>query len=66
MKIKDSRTYHSTSRLKELFGFSQWWYYKRKVLLVEVITDDGLSGWGECYGPAKVNKAVVEDFFNQS
>jgi D-galactarolactone cycloisomerase len=27
---------------------------------VEVITDDGIIGWGECYGPAAVTRTIVE------
>ncbi|WP_346659449.1 hypothetical protein [Bradyrhizobium sp. 172] len=29
-------------------------------MLVEIETDQGLVGWGECYGPARMTAAVVE------
>ncbi|MCC7494956.1 MAG: mandelate racemase/muconate lactonizing enzyme family protein [Fimbriimonadaceae bacterium] len=48
--------------LREPFGFSQWWYSQRTALLVRVTADNGLVGWGECYGDAAVNAAVVRDF----
>jgi D-galactarolactone cycloisomerase len=30
-------------------------------MIVEIVTDDGLTGWGECYGPARINAAVVRE-----
>lgn len=45
------------------FRFSQWFYNQRNVLVIEIITDDGISGWGECYGPADVIQAAVEKFY---
>jgi D-galactarolactone cycloisomerase len=29
-------------------------------MVVEIETDSGLTGWGECYGPARMTAAVVE------
>ena len=29
-------------------------------MLVEIETDNGLIGWGECYGPARMTAAVVD------
>jgi len=49
--------------LDEPFGFSQWSYDQRNVLLVEVIADGGECGWGECYGPAEVIQAAVASFY---
>ncbi|MDO6641881.1 mandelate racemase/muconate lactonizing enzyme family protein [Shewanella sp. 5_MG-2023] len=63
MKITCIKTHHVRSELDKPFGFSQWSYSERNVLLVEVITDSGLSGWGECYGPAAVIQACVEKFY---
>lgn len=65
MNIKCIKTYHLRSHLKAPFGFSQWSYDQRNVLVVEVITDDGISGWGECYGPADVIQGAVEHFYAQ-
>lgn len=49
--------------LPEELGYSQQFYQKRTAHLVEVQTDDGISGWGECFGPGNValaNAAIVE------
>ena len=63
MKIKNIQIYHLQHKLKEPFGFSQWWYDKRNILLVEIETNNGLSGVGEAYGPPKVIQVIIEDFF---
>ncbi len=62
-KIVAVRTYHLRSMLSEPFSFSQWSYDQRNVLLIEVITDSGLSGWGECYGPAEVVQSAVSSCY---
>ncbi|MGQ9367532.1 mandelate racemase/muconate lactonizing enzyme family protein [Azospirillum sp. ST 5-10] len=44
-------------------GYSQQYYRARTAHLVEVETDGGLTGWGECFGPGNValgNRAIVE------
>ncbi len=49
--------------LPELLGYSQQYYAKRSAHLVEVETDAGITGWGECFGPGNValaNKTIVE------
>ncbi len=49
--------------LDEELGYSQQFYRKRTVHLVEVRTDDGVTGWGECFGGGNIafaNKAIVE------
>ncbi len=49
--------------LAEELGYSQQFYTKRTAHLVEVRTDEGVTGWGECFGPGNVaiaNKAIVE------
>ena len=49
--------------MPETLGYSQQYYSKRSAHLVEVQTDDGISGWGECFGPGTIalaNKAIVE------
>ncbi|MBX6741868.1 MAG: mandelate racemase/muconate lactonizing enzyme family protein [Acetobacteraceae bacterium] len=37
-----------------------WLYTTRSSCVVEIETDAGITGWGECYGPAAVNKALIE------
>jgi D-galactarolactone cycloisomerase len=49
--------------LPEPLGYSQQYYQRRTAHLVEVTTDQGVTGWGECFGPGNValaNKAIVE------
>lgn len=46
--------------LSQAFAYSRARYTTRTTLVVEIETDLGLVGWGECYGPAKINAAVVE------
>lgn len=60
MKIKSVSTYYLRSSLDSPFGFSQFYYTHRENLLVEVVTEEGVSGWGECYGPPAPIKASIE------
>jgi len=49
--------------LPEPLGYSQQYYHKRTAHLVEVETDDGITGWGECFGAGNIaiaNKGIVE------
>ncbi|OED50415.1 mandelate racemase [Rhodobacteraceae bacterium (ex Bugula neritina AB1)] len=49
--------------LPEPLGYSQQYYTKRTAHLVEVETDDGITGWGECFGAGNIalaNKGIVE------
>jgi D-galactarolactone cycloisomerase len=63
MRIECIRTHHLRCELDEPFGFSQWFYGQRNVLVVEIVTNTGVSGWGECYGPAEVIQAAVDKFY---
>ncbi|MCR8723369.1 mandelate racemase/muconate lactonizing enzyme family protein [Frigidibacter sp. ROC022] len=49
--------------LPEELGYSQQFYSRRTAHLVEIETDEGITGWGECFGPGNValaNKGIVE------
>ena len=59
MKITDVRTHVLQATLSQPFAYSRAWYDTRTAMLVEIETDDGLIGWGECYGPAAITSAVV-------
>lgn len=61
--IETIKTYRLEHQLEESFGFSQWHYDKRKALLVEIVDSSGVSGWGECYGPAEVTQCAIETFY---
>lgn len=58
-KIRDVKTYVLRADLETPFAYSQAWYRARTALIVEVVSDDGVSGFGEAYGPAAPNAAVV-------
>lgn len=60
MKIADVQAHVLEAPLSQAFAYSRAWYRKRTALIVEIVTDHGLTGWGECYGPARINAAVVE------
>src|SRR5262245_10866582 len=49
MKIVDVKTYPLQCPLEQPFAFSQGWVRKRSATLVEVVTDEGLVGWGEAF-----------------
>ncbi len=36
-------------------------FFDRWACLVEIETDEGLTGWGECLGPSRVNAAIVRE-----
>lgn len=63
MKITEIVSHVLQYDLPEELGYSQQYYAKRSTHLVEVRTDEGLTGWGECFGPGNValaNKTIVE------
>lgn len=52
--------------MPEELGYSQQYYSRRTAHLVEVSTDEGITGWGECFGPGNVafaNRTIVETVF---
>jgi len=59
MKITNVRAHMLEARLSQPFAYSRAWYSTRTALIVEIETDQGLVGWGECYGPARINCAVI-------
>lgn len=61
MIISNVRAHVLEATLSQPFAYSRAWYAKRHSLIVEVETDQGLTGWGECYGPARINAGVVRE-----
>lgn len=63
MKIKDIKTYILKAPLKEPFSSSSMYFDHRNSLLVKVITDEGIIGWGEAgqFGPPELPKTVIEE-----
>ena len=61
VKITEVIAHQLLVNVDEPFTSSRGWYYKTKgALVVEIRTDSGLIGWGDCYGPAAVSRAIVE------
>ncbi|WP_170419373.1 mandelate racemase/muconate lactonizing enzyme family protein [Ruegeria arenilitoris] len=63
MKITKITSHVLQYKMPEVLGYSQQYYDKRTTHLVEVQTDEGVTGWGECFGPgnvARANKSIVE------
>jgi D-galactarolactone cycloisomerase len=64
MKITNVRAHVLRSELPQPFAFSQGWVASRAATLVEVETDEGITGWGEalCQGlqPPEIAAAAVE------
>jgi len=63
MKITKVKSHVLQYELPEDLGYSQQFYSKRSAHLVEVQTDAGVTGWGECFGAGNIalaNKGIVE------
>lgn len=63
MKITKVTSHVLRYDLPEKLGYSQQFYSSRTAHLVEIQTDEGITGWGECFGPGNVaiaNKGIVE------
>jgi D-galactarolactone cycloisomerase len=60
LKIVAVRTHVLEAPLAEPFYWSFNSAPSRGGCLVEITGEDGNTGWGECFGPAKLNAAVVE------
>lgn len=59
MKIVEVRAHVLEAALEETFEWSFNRTSSRASCIVEVRTENGLVGWGECYGPARLNAEVV-------
>lgn len=63
MKITKIISHVLSCDMPETLGYSQQYYSKRTAHIVEIQTDEGVTGWGECFGPGNValgNKTIVE------
>jgi len=59
MKIVDVRTHVLEHMLTTPFQSASMRFDRRLHVLVEIVCDDGTTGWGECLGPALPNAAIV-------
>jgi|UniRef100_UPI004047B714 D-galactarolactone cycloisomerase len=64
MKIIDIKIHVLKSPLAEPFAFSQGWVRQRSATLVEVLTEEGITGWGEAFAqglePPEIAAAAVQ------
>ncbi|MCY4209271.1 MAG: mandelate racemase/muconate lactonizing enzyme family protein [Roseovarius sp.] len=63
MKITSVKSSVLSYDLDEPLGYSQKYYTSRTAHIVEIETDEGLTGIGECFGPGPIalaNKIIVE------
>ena len=63
MKITSIKSHVLKYELEKELGYSQQYYKHRTAHLIEVQTDEGIIGWGECFGPGNIalaNKFIVE------
>lgn len=59
MKIRSVAAHVLRAKLAAPFAYSRAWYDERWALVVEVVSEDGVSGFGEVYGPARLNAPIV-------
>ncbi|HEX6362173.1 MAG TPA: mandelate racemase/muconate lactonizing enzyme family protein [Albitalea sp.] len=63
-KIRKLTCHVVAAPVERPFTSSRGWLYKtRGSCIVEIETDDGIVGWGECYGPSAVAKAYIDTQF---
>jgi D-galactarolactone cycloisomerase len=61
MKVSEVLCHILSSKVDRPFVSARGWRYTtRSSCIVEIRTDAGITGWGECYGPAAVAKAAIE------
>jgi len=63
VKISSIKSHILRYELDKELGYSQQYYKHRTAHLVEIETDEGITGWGECFGPGNIalaNKYIVE------
>lgn len=64
MKITSMKAHVLEATIKEPFSWSFNSANKRGSCIVEIVTDSGIEGWGECFGPPELNATVVRAFSN--
>lgn len=64
MKITELKIHVLKSPLAEPFAFSQGWVKQRSATLLEILTDEGITGWGEAFAqglePPEIAAAVID------
>lgn len=62
MKIVAVHTHILDHKLETPFSSASMRFARRTHCLVEIVCDDGTTGWGECLGPALANAAIVATY----
>ncbi len=64
MKIAKVETFVLSQQLGsgQRFAYSQAWYNTRTIMILKIETDNGLVGWGESFGPAFINKTIIDAY----
>ena len=65
MKITGIHSYALEHDLpkEDQFAFSQAWAKKRVSFVCRIDTDEGITGWGEAFGPARIHKTVIDHYY---
>ena len=66
MKITDLAVHVLGTDLDEPFAFSQGWVHRRSATLVEVRTDEGITGWGEAFAQGLEPPAIAAAAIDQA
>jgi len=66
LRITAVRVHQLAARLREPFGWSLNWTQTRTATLVEVVTDAGLTGWGEGYCDASLLRQRADRLLGRS
>ena len=62
MRIADLKIHVLEAQLSEAFAWSFTGTATRASCVVELICEDGTVGWGECFGPARLNAPILAAF----
>jgi D-galactarolactone cycloisomerase len=62
MKIAEVNTHVLEAKIGTPFSWSFNRADTRGGCVVEIVCEDGTTGWGECFGPARLNAAIVQAF----
>ncbi|HEX6610481.1 MAG TPA: mandelate racemase/muconate lactonizing enzyme family protein, partial [Hyphomicrobiaceae bacterium] len=59
MRIEEVRTHVLEAPISQPFAWSFNRTAVRGSCIVEIVAQDGTTGWGECFGPPALNAAIV-------
>ena len=59
MRISELRGYHVSARLPAPRGSARGFFDRRDALIIEIVAEDGLSGWGECWSAPAASAAIM-------